>query len=105
MYPLIEKHYNRSSSFGAENVFVRSDGSKITYNLFRIALSRIVRDLKLNIEHRPHDGRTHFITQAKKYNVNEYVIKHLVGHAISDLTERVYTHRDLEWLSNEIEKK
>lgn len=104
IYPLVEKYYNRSSSFGAENVFVRSDGSKITYNLFRIALSRIVRDLKLNIEHRPHDGRTHFITQAKKYNVNEYVIKHLVGHAISDLTERVYTHRDLEWLSNEIEK-
>lgn len=28
----------------------------------------------------------------------------IVGHAIKDITERVYTDRDLKWLRNEIEK-
>ena len=27
----------------------------------------------------------------KKYGVDEYAIKYMVGHAITDLTERVYT--------------
>ena len=40
----------------------------------------------------------------KKAGVNEYALKKMVGHIITDLTERVYTDRDLEWLRNEIEK-
>lgn len=27
-----------------------------------------------------------------------------MGHSISDLTDRVYTHLDLEWFRTEIEK-
>ena len=57
----------------------------------------------LSKEHRPHDGRKHFITQAKKYNVDEYAIKRIVGHSIkSDLTESVYTERGDDWLYSEI---
>ena len=55
-------------------------------------------------EHRLHDGRKHFVTMAKKYKVDEYAIKYIVGHAISDLTEKTYTKRDFEWLREEIEK-
>lgn len=47
--------------------------------------------------HKPHDGRKTFITLAKKYNVDEYAIKYIVGHSISDLTE-------LDWLREEIAK-
>ena len=54
--------------------------------------------------HKPHDGRKTFITLAKKYNVDEYAIKYIVGHSISDLTERVYTDRELDWLREEIAK-
>lgn len=54
--------------------------------------------------HKPHDGRKTFITLAKKYNVDEYAIKYIVGHSISDLTERVYTDREIDWLKAEIEK-
>lgn len=54
--------------------------------------------------HKPHDGRKTFITLAKKYNVDEYAIKYIVGHKISDLTERVYTDREFEWLRAEIAK-
>ena len=44
------------------------------------------------------------MTLAKRYAVNEYAIKRIVGHVIDDLTERVYTERPMEWLSDEIEK-
>lgn len=60
--------------------------------------------MKLNPQHRTHDGRMHFITQAKKYGVDEYAIKYIVGHVITDVTEKVYTKREIEWLKTEIEK-
>ena len=41
---------------------------------------------------------------AKKYKVDEYAIKYMVGHEISDLTEKIYTKREISWLKEEIEK-
>jgi integrase len=46
-----------------------------------------------------------FITKAKAYNVDEYILKLIVGHSIEDITEKVYTHRTIEQLRNEIENK
>lgn len=60
--------------------------------------------LGINPEHRGHDGRVHFVTAAKKYNLDEYAIKRIVGHTIKDLTERVYTKRSVDWLVQEIDK-
>ena len=59
---------------------------------------------KLPFQHRPHDGRVHFVTLAKKYNVDEYAIKYMVGHVITDITENIYTKRSVEWLTEEMEK-
>lgn len=36
--------------------------------------------------------------------MDEYAIKRLVGHTITDLTESAYTDRDLSWLTSEISK-
>jgi len=77
---------------------------KFTYNRYLAGFERIRSELKLNPEHRPHDGRTHFVTSAKKYGVDEYAIKYIVGHRISDITEKVYTKREFEWLREEIKK-
>lgn len=41
---------------------------------------------------------------AKKYKVDEYAIKYMVGHVISDITEKVYTNRSRERLKEKIEK-
>ena len=61
-------------------------------------------DTGISKEHRPHDPRKFFITEAKRKLVDEYAIKRLVGHQISDITENVYTERDVEWLRSELEK-
>ena len=46
----------------------------------------------------------HFITMAKKYDMDEYALKYIVGHAIDDITEKVYTKRETDWLIREIAK-
>ena len=60
--------------------------------------------LNLNSDHRAHDGRNHFITMAKNAGMDEYALKYIVGHAIQDVTERVYTQREISWLIDEMQK-
>ena len=43
-------------------------------------------------------------TMMKNADLNEYAIKYIIGHAIEDMTEDVYTRRKPEWLMNEILK-
>lgn len=46
------------------------------------------------LTHTPHDGRHTFITYAKKRDMDALLLKRIVGHASSDLTENTYTHTD-----------
>lgn len=82
----------------------RKKSTKLTYPRYQQAFERIIKSLGLNPEHRPHDGRTHFVTSANRYGVDEYAIKYMVGHKISDITEKIYTKRKFDWLKQEIEK-
>lgn len=107
---LVAKRYNDEKLYGGKNLFSCDDGYDsvngriLTYSKYRTRFTKVMKQLGLNQEHRPHDPRVHFITQAKKHNVDEYVLKLLVGHKIKDVTEKYYTKRDLEWLRTEIEK-
>lgn len=65
---------------------------------------KLMAKLNMNIEHKPHDPRVTFVTLCKKYKVDEYAIKYMVGHSIKDLTEETYTRREFSWLQDEIEK-
>ena len=76
----------------------------ITYDQYSYRFKKVVKELNLNPDHRPHDPRKHFITIAKKYNVDEYAIKRIVGHSIKDITENIYTERSDDWLLQEINK-
>ena len=50
------------------------------------------------------DSYWFFITKAKKAGMNEFILKLIVGHKITDLTENVYTHRDINELKKEMLK-
>jgi integrase len=82
----------------------RPNSTMLTYDRYKKGFIRIRDELRLNPQHRPHDGRMHFVTVAKKYGVDEYAIKYIVGHVISDITEKVYTKREFDWLKEEMEK-
>lgn len=105
---IVKTHFDRAKEEGSETLFFSrdTDGTPKPYPnaSFRLAYDSVIENLKLNPEHRPHDGRVTFVTNAKKCKVDEFVIKKLVGHKIQDITEKVYTDRDFEWLREELEK-
>ncbi len=106
--PLVKARYKEAQALGSEylfnNVGKRTKGINLTYGKYKNHFNRIVRELNLNPSHKPHDGRVHFVTMAKKWKVDEYAIKYIIGHAIPDITEKVYTKRGNDWLMEEIEK-
>ncbi|MCI9079334.1 MAG: hypothetical protein HFH68_10490 [Lachnospiraceae bacterium] len=57
-----------------------------------------------SMQHKLHDTRHTFITKAKDAGINEYILKLIAGHAIEDITEKIYTHRTIENLQKEIIK-
>ena len=107
---LVEKRYREAKNIGSKYLINCTDTQThrnsymLTYDKYQQRFNKIKNILKLNPQHRAHDGRMHFVTMAKKYNVDEYAIKYIVGHAINDVTEKVYTQREIEWLQNEIAK-
>lgn len=105
---LVRKNYNQAIELGSDRLFNDPDavkgGMKITYDKYAGRFAKVVAALNLREDHRPHDSRTTFITMAKKAEIDEYVIKRLAGHKITDITEAVYTKRDIEWLRAELEK-
>lgn len=96
--PLVTEAYNKAEGNNEEYLFPYR-----SYDSYRHFYLKSIKRIGID-DHKPHDGRKHFVTMAKKSGCDEYAIKRIVGHSISDLTERVYTERDLDWLRTEIEK-
>ena len=105
---LVRKRYDEAILGNSKYLFnyknIKGNLVQLTYPRYQAAFTKIKDSLELNIEHKPHDGRVQFVTMAKAANVDEYAIKYIVGHNISDVTERVYTRREISWLAEEIEK-
>lgn len=105
---LVKHRYDEAISLGSKYLFNCTDSIDgnpyFAYSKYERRYRKIVDLLELNPEHRPHDGRVHFATLAKKYKVDEYALKYIIGHEIDDITETVYTKREVSWLKEEIEK-
>ena len=110
IYDLIVDKYNEAVKLGSEYLInytdenAYTDDLKLTYKRYNYRFGLLMGKLGLNMNHRPHDPRTHFVTMAKRFGVDEYAIKYIIGHTITDLTERVYTKRNIEWLKEEMKK-
>lgn len=110
IFNLVERRYKEALSINSNRLLNCTDTAThksnpyLTYDKYRHRVENIIKKLGLNPEHRAHDGRVQFVTLAKKYNVDGYAIKYIVGHSISDIPEKIYTHRNSDWLKSEIEK-
>lgn len=103
--PIIKYYYDIAKSKNQVTLFVSpARDTEIIYDNFYKNLKIQFGRIGVPDDHMPHDGRKTFITLAKNNSVNEFAIKKIVGHSVSDLTERVYTERPISWLSEEIEK-
>lgn len=107
---LVKRYYDEAVAIGSKYLINCTDThthrstTDFTYDKYQVRFNKIRDELGLGPDHRAHDGRTHFITAAKRAGVDEYAIKYIVGHAILDITEKVYTKREIGWLQEEIEK-
>lgn len=98
IYFLIKKRFDLKN----ERLFLNEDMQEMDYYSYRLRFMKVMKNL--NMFHRPHDARHTFITKAKHADINEYMLKQIVGHKISDITEKVYTHRNIDELYAEINK-
>lgn len=101
--PLIENRMKEADTLQSEYLFNDINGQQgthMTYDKYRKRFQKVMDRLKMT--HRPHETRHTFITKAKSCGVDEYILKLIVGHAIEDITEKVYTHRTVNQLKIEI---
>lgn len=105
IFPLVKCHYDDAISSGRDSLFNCPDSSSttLTYEKYRVRFNNVMKRLDM-AKHKPHDPRKTFVTMCKSAGVDEYAIKRMVGHAISDITENIYTDRDVTWLAKELSK-
>ena len=103
---IVRRQYEAAVARGGIYLFDRASSGAlpISYMQFCRAFTAVNDSIGGSSEHRLHDGRKHFVSAAKRYGVDEYAIKYMVGHKINDITEAVYTKRDPDWLRCQIEK-
>ena len=58
---------------------------------------------RLELDHRLHDCRHTFATLMDNAGANKVSIKRIMGHASTDITDKVYTHKDIEELKKAID--
>ena len=108
--PIVEKYYNEAMQIGSEYLF--NDPSKkkgvngLSKDQYLSRFNNVIIALRFRTELTPHYTRHTFISIAKsrEVNMNEYILKLIVGHDIGDVTEHVYTHREIQDLKAEMNK-
>lgn len=78
---LILNHKNRKMSY-----------SNYRREKFDIAVGQ------LEMDHLPHDGRHTFASLMDTVGANKLCIKRIMGHASKDITDKVYTHKEIKEL-------
>ena len=107
VYDIVKKYYDDAILHNSEYLFNDSSKAKgigLSYDQYNSRFNNIMELLKFTNKYTPHCARHTFTTKAKKAEINEYIIKRIVGHSIKDITERIYTHREKEELAEAIRK-
>lgn len=93
IYPLVKARYDAA---GEWLVPYKSD-HPLTMTQYRERFFDPVLK-RLNLDHLPHDGRHTFASRADRCKVNIVSIKRIMGHKLRDITQDVYTHKEIEEL-------
>lgn len=97
--PLVQKWYDEAILNNSEYLIFNHEYKQMRYwNYYHEKWEKIIEQLKLNKDHKPHDTRHTFATFIDRTPANKLCVKRIMGHASKDLTERVYTHKDIEEL-------
>lgn len=98
IWPLVEKRLASEGPY-----LVNVDGKPYDYSRFARTFRRIMK-LVHGEKHKPHDTRHTCATWLDDADVNDNAKKMILGHARNDVTNGVYTHKNLRQLRKTIEK-
>ena len=106
---IVKKYYEQAISVNSQYLFndiTKKKGIGLSYDQYLSRFNKVINTLQLGNEFTPHCTRHTFISKAKSKEVrmDEYILKLIVGHDINDITEHVYTHRELDELKEEMNK-
>ena len=96
--PLITKYIKLNNKY----LFQSKTGNFLLYNNYRQNFKKIIKKIGLQ-EHTIHDTRHTFATLLSNADANKTSIKNIIGHANYGITEKIYTHKDIEELKKAID--
>ena len=105
--PIVIKYYNEAVAVNSPFLFndiTHKRNHGLSYDRYLTRFNNVLIALNLRLDITPHYTRHTFISKAKRAGMNEYILKLIVGHTITDITEDVYTHRELEEFKEEMLK-
>lgn len=95
--PLVKKWYDNAIKNGSEYLIYNHEYKQMKYwNYYHEKWEKIIEQLEFSPEHKPHDTRHTFSTRMDRTNANKLCIKRILGHASKDITDKVYTHKDID---------
>lgn len=96
--PFIEERFSKENEF----LIINYEGRKMSYfNYYNEKWKKIME--QLGFEHKPHDARHTFASLMDNAGANKVSIKRIMGHSSNDITDKVYTHKDIEELIKAID--
>ena len=106
---IVKKYYEQAISVNSQYLFndvTKKKGIGLSYDQYLSRFNKVINTLQFRNDLTPHCTRHTFISKAKSKEVrmDEYILKLIVGHDINDITEHVYTHRELDELKEEMNK-
>ena len=75
---------------------------RLSYSAYKRHFNEVMQ--LLDLTHTPHDCRHTFATRCDLYGVNDLIVKLVLGHKVDDITKGIYTHKDLQEMTKEINK-
>ena len=95
--PLVKKWYDNAIKNGSEYLIYNHEYKQMKYwNYYHEKWEKIIEQLEFSPEQKPHDTRHTFSTRMDRTNANKLCIKRILGHASKDITDKVYTHKDID---------
>ena len=96
--PLITRYIKLNNKY----LFQTKTGNFLMYNNYRQNFKKIIKKIGLQ-EHTIHDTRHTFATLLSNVDANKTSIKNIIGHSDYGITEKIYTHKDIEELKKAID--
>lgn len=95
VFPFIRKRYNSNNKY-----FIQEKQLPLEYASYRKHFEDTMTTL--NMKHLPHDCRHTFASLMDSAGANKVAVKLIMGHAQKDITDNIYTHKNIDELLKNI---